>query len=158
MLESITQIISFAVAVFSVIIAITAFIVNMIKLRKLRKDYKNEMIQIYENKEAQRAEEEEMKITKCDRCGKEITGNVTEWEGLDLCADCAALMDRYDNVLKNLTTAKEEAYAAFIEAREKYVAADKALADEQRNIKAMRMDTSYPSTDPVGPKGPLAKV
>lgn len=148
MIESITQIISFAVAILSIIVAVTTFVINIIRLRKIRKEYREELTQIYENKDAQRAEEEKMKIIKCDRCGKEITDNVTEWDGFDLCAECAAEMSSYEGKIKDLTAAKEEAYAEFIAAREKYVAADKALADAQRKVGATGA-TGRPG-DPIG--------
>ena len=112
----------------AILVAIVTLIINIVKWRRAERRYKNELEKLYQNREDQSAEEVNMKIIKCDRCGAEITENSGERNDFDLCAKCAAAMEEISEDVKNKQKARDEAYAAFIEARDKYKAADDALA------------------------------
>lgn len=111
----------------AILVAIVTLIINIVKWRRAERRYKNELEKLYKNREEQSAEEVNMKIIKCDRCGAEITENAVEWNDFDLCAKCAAAMEEFSEDVRNKQKARDEAYAAFIEARDKYKAADDAL-------------------------------
>ena len=128
----------------AILVAIVTLIINIVKWRRAERRYKNELEKLYKNREEQSAEEVNMKIIKCDRCGAEITENAFEWNGFDLCAKCEADMKEISEDVKNKQKAREEAYAAFIEARDKYKAADDALAAATTKLEA-QMNTGKAS-------------